>query len=892
MSDWYKKSVHEVLTELTVNPDQGLSNEEAERRLQAFGPNEIDKKPGPSALKILIEQFISPLILLLIGATVVSAVLGKIADAGIILAIVVINATIGFRQSYKAERAIDALKKRAAPQSRVLRNGRITETASRYLVPGDVILLETGDIVPADARLTELTDLQTQEATLTGESTPIEKQTDALKGNLHSADQKNMLFASTIITRGHAKAAVVTTGMATEFGTIARLMQQEQNGATPMQKKFGEMARFMGIIAVAIIIVTFGLGLLRGGTIIDMLLVAIALAVAAVPEGLPAVITITLASGVQRMARRNALIRKLPSAETLGSVSVICTDKTGTLTHNEMTVRKLWVNGHEIEVTGSGYNKNGVFVLGQKPIAPLETHELKLLLTIGGLCTNTHVIEEDNQTKVIGDPTEGALMIAGEKAGLEAGKLSQMYPRIGEIEFTSERKMMTTLNKINRKKVALCKGAPEIILDHCDRILINGRKERLTRRVREKIIEENEKLAHEALRVLGFAYKETTASSQLKNIEQEMTFVGLQAMIDPPREEVKESIKKCEDANIKVVMITGDHKITAVAIAEDIGIKGKVITGEELEALSDDQLKERIEDIGIFARVNPTDKLRIIEAFKARNHIVAMTGDGINDAPALKKADLGIAMGLTGTDVTKEASGMILTDDNFSSIVNAVEEGRGIANNIRKFLASLLGANLGEVLIILIAMIIGLPLPLTAQMLLLVNLFTDGLPTLALSAEPIGPEVMKSKPRDPNEPIYKGLNIFFVGYPIVMTSVILGLFIFAYQRSQNEAYAQTVAFLAIVFSELYQNLSIRSLDVPLARENLFKNKWIFAATAVSATACLLIIYHPQLQVLFKTVALSGMEVVVIALLSSAGAVYIEIAKHMKYRRMLGRSIVD
>ncbi len=885
MSDWYRKSVASVLSEVIADPVKGLSKEEAEHRLHKYGINELKKQKTASALKIFLEQFTSPLIWLLIIATVISAALKEYVDAIVILAIVILNALLGFAQEYKAERTIDALQKLAAPRAKVIRNGHITEVKSRDLVPGDIILVETGDKVPADARIIEGCNIETQEAVLTGESMPNMKCVDALNKETVVADQSTMLFAGTIVTRGRAKAVVTETGMNTQFGTIATLIQEEKKEATPLQKKFVQIARFMSIVAIVIIIIAFLLGTLRGQPLVAMFLIAVSLAVAAVPEGLPAVITIALALGVQRMAKHNALIRNLPSAETLGSVTVICSDKTGTLTHNEMTVRRIWVNNEIIDVTGSGYDRKGYFYTDSKRIEMKKSAELQLLLKIGMLCNNANTDRQDGRTAIIGDPTEGALLISGEKAEFDADDLSRQYPRLGEIEFTSERKRMTTIHQMNDKKVALTKGAPDILLDYCDRIMINGKTERLTKERKNEVLRANELFAQQALRVIGFAYKSgLPTTTKLAEVEQDMMFIGLQAMIDPARVEVKEAIKKCESASIRVVMITGDHKTTACAIASDIGIEGEAITGEELDKLSSAELRQRIEKIGVFARVDPKHKLKIIEALKANNHVVAMTGDGVNDAPALKKADIGISMGRTGTDVSKEASDMILTDDNFSSIVEAVEQGRGIYDNIRKFFAFLFSSNLSEVGIILFAILIGMPLPLTAVLILLINLVTDGLPAIALSADPFEPNAMKTKPRDLQQPIYKGLGAFLIGYPLIMTTVVLGLFSFTYLRSNNLIQAQTIAFLTIAMFEMFQAFAARSTYLPSLEVGLFKNKFLIIAVLLSITACLSVIYIPALQVLFKTTALSISEVVIIVALSSLGFIYLEFHKYRKSKR--------
>ncbi|HLC74668.1 MAG TPA: cation-translocating P-type ATPase [Candidatus Nanoarchaeia archaeon] len=888
--EYYRKETKEVLSEFNVQTDKGLTAHEAEERLHKYGLNEIKKSKGPSIIKILINQFTSPLIWLLIGAVIISAALAEYVDAFVVLAIVILNAILGFFQEYKAERSIEALKKLAAPRSKVLRNGRMEEISSRYIVSGDIIFVETGDKCPADARLIDISNLQTQEAVLTGESTPVEKQVNIISKSAMVADQRNMIFAGTIVTRGRASAVVTTTGMSTEFGKIAEMLQQERETITPLQRKFAQIARWMSVVALVIIVVTFGLGALRGQPLLQILLVAISLAVAAVPEGLPAVITISLALGVQRMAKRNALIRKLPSAESLGSVSVICTDKTGTLTHNEMTVRNLWTHDHITRVTGSGYSSKGTFSINGTQIEPQKDRDIELMLRIGLLCNNTVVTHDNGTIKAIGDPTEAALIVSAEKAGISRAEMHKQYPRHVDIEFTSERKRMTTIHKVKGKEIAFTKGAVDVLLDLCDNIVINGRSERLSKQRKDHILQVNELFAGQALRVLGFAYKEIEPGAKIDNVEKDMIFVGLQAMIDPPRDEVKEALHKCREAQIDVVMITGDHLTTALAVGKEIGIEGKHCTGQELERMSTDDLRKKVEEIRIYARVNPAHKIKIVEAWQSKNRIVAMTGDGVNDAPALKKADIGIAMGITGTDVSKEASDMILTDDNFASIVNAIEEGRGVYDNIRKFFAFLFSGNIAEVAIIMLMILIGMPLPLTAALILLINLVTDGLPAIALAADPFEPHAMKSKPRDLNEPIHRGLSGFLVLYPIVMTVIVLSLFSYIYASSNDLIHAQAAAFMTIAFFEFGQAFAARSTKFSSFTVGIFKNRYLVCAVLISAVICFAVIYIPTLQKIFfstdvyKPMLLSISEVIIIIALSTLGFLVIEADKFRRWRK--------
>ncbi|HDM43668.1 MAG TPA: HAD family hydrolase, partial [Candidatus Woesearchaeota archaeon] len=701
MVEYYKKTPKEVLKELGSSK-RGLSEAEAKQRLKRYGLNEIKEEERISPLKIFISQFRSFMVGILIIAILISLAIGHILDASVIAAILIINAVLGFVQEYKAEKAIEALKKLVTIEARVVRNGTEKLIDAKYLVPGDIIILEEGMKVPADARLLEEHELETQEAALTGESVPVKKTVMTYHETLPIADQHNMVFSGTVITRGRGKAIVTATGMQTEIGKIARMIQTKEAKLTPLQIKLKKLGEFLGIGALTICGIVFLMGILAGINKFTMFMTAISLAVAAIPEGLPAVVTISLALGVQRMVKKNALIRKLPSVETLGSVTVICTDKTGTLTHNEMTVRKIWMNGKEYSVSGRGYKPIGKFYLSGKVIKPKE---IELILKIGALCNNARLQDE----KIIGDPTEGALIVSAAKAGLIKEELELKYPRIAEIEFSSERKRMSTVHKIGKKKILYCKGAPEVLLELCNRIYINGRVERLTRQLKRKILAVNERFAKQALRVLGFAYNDRLE-------EKDMVFVGLQGMIDPPRKEAKIAVQRCKEAGIKVIMLTGDYKLTAEAIAKELGIRGKAVDGKELDRIED--LANVVEEIAIYARIDPRHKVKILEALKMKGHIVAMTGDGVNDAPALKKADIGIAMGVTGTDVAKEASDMILLDDNFASIVKAVEEGRIIYENIRKFVMYLLSSNLGEICTLFFSLLFGMPLPVVALQIL------------------------------------------------------------------------------------------------------------------------------------------------------------------------------
>ena len=866
------KTIEQVFKELNTTA-KGLSQEEAEQRLKQYGLNEIKEGKKVSPWEIFAGQFKSIVIWILIVATVISAFLGEYIDAIVIGVIIVLIAVLGFFEEYRAEKAIDALKKLASLKATVSRDGQKKEIDSKEVVSGDVIFLETGNKVPADARLIEVFNLQTQEAALTGESQPVKKSISVLEEKISIADIKNMVFSGTVVVSGRAKAVVAATGMQTEIGKIAAMIEAVKPDTTPLQKKMDQLGKNIGYVTIGIAVVVFLVGsLLHKASLLKMLLIAVSLAVAAIPEGLPAVVTIALALGTQRMLKRNALVRRLPSVETLGSTTVICTDKTGTLTANEMTVKKLFVNGRIVEATGVGYEPKGQFLHKNKPV---QIDEIGLLLKIGALNNNSELKEG----KIIGDPTEGCLIVSAAKAGLIKDELEIEYPRIDEIEFTSERKMMTTIHKHHGEKIAYVKGAPEVVLKLCNYIDINGKTRKLTEKDKQEILEINKEFADEALRVLGFAYKTLIDTQPEKNL----IFVGLQGMIDPPREEVKTAIEKCKKAGIKVIMITGDHEVTARAVGKEIGLVGKVVTGQQLDEIAN--LDEVVEDIAIFARVNPNHKLKIVDALKKRGHIVAMTGDGVNDAPALKKADIGIAMGISGTDVSKEASAMILTDDNFASIVNAVEEGRGIYDNIRKYIGFLLSGNIAEVLIIFVGILIGLPVPLTATQILLINLVTDGLPALALSADPFEPNAMSRKPRKQNEAIYKDLNPFLVYYPLALTITAIFVFKWFYDSSNPATliYAQTATFLTISMFELYQSIASRSTIYPVYKVGFFKNKFLIVAFLSSFTVIASSIFIPSFGKYLDMAQLSLAQFLSIMAISTIGAIIIEISKYAKTR---------
>ena len=847
-NQYYTLTVEDSLKELKSN-NKGLTKLEAENRLQKYGLNELKAEKGISPWRILWQQFSSPLIWLLLFALVVSFLLKEFTDAGVIAAIVLINAILGFIQEYKSERAIEALQRMASQKAKVIRGGQEIKIESKFLVPGDILILETGDKIPADSRLIEVHSLESQEAPLTGESQPVTKINEPLTEKTPLADRTNMVYTSTIVSKGRAIALIVSTGMNTEVGKIASMIKEAQEVETPLQKKLRQLGKYLTIAVIIVAVMVFFAGILAGQKVSVMFLTAIALAVARIPEGLPAVITISLSLGVQRMVKRNALIRRLPSVETLGSVNVICTDKTGTLTHNQMTIVKIWANNQVYEVTGSGYEAKGTFIVDKRLANPEPLYQL---LKIGMLCNDAKLEKTDKDRNVIGDPTEAALIVSAEKAGFKKEVLNKEYPRVEEIPFTSERKMMSTLHKNGKESFYFTKGAPDLVIENCDRILINNKVVRLDRNLKKEILTQTEGFAKEALRVLAFAYNEGKVKKE--DAEKGMIFVGLQAMIDPPREEVKDSIKKCQDAGIKVIMITGDHIVTASAIAAQLGISGRAVQGKDLDKIN---LDKEIMNIGVFARVNPEHKLDIVKSLKKKGFVVAMTGDGVNDAPALKKADIGISMGITGTDVAKEASDMILLDDNFTSIVNAIEEGRGIFDNIKKFVNYLLSSNLGEIATILFATLAGLPLPLTAVQILWVNLVTDGLPATALSLDPAEEGIMKRPPHPAKESILnKELRwyVFFFGGLIGICTT--GLF-WLYQGS-GILKAQTIAFTSLVVFEVVRLTMIRRQF----KIKVFSNKWLWVAISISILLQLVVLYTP-LNKFFDAVALDLIDWVVI-----------------------------
>jgi len=874
---WDTLAVEAICSELNATPD-GLTQAEATRRLSENGPNELQAAQHISPWTLLIAQFKNVLIIILLIATALSAFLGHGVEAIAIAVIVLFAVLLGFVQEYRAERAIEALRRMAAPNTTALRDGEEVEIPARELVPGDVILLRAGDKIPADGRLLEAVNLQIEEAALTGESVAVSKDTAVCTGpDLALGDRKNLIYAGTIATYGRGRAIVVTTGMNTEFGKIAQMLQTVETGKTPLQQNLDRVGKMLARMAFAMVAAIVILGLVRNQPLIEMLVFGIALAVAVVPEALPAVVTISLAIGVQRMVKRHALMRRLAAVETLGSTSVICSDKTGTLTKDEMTVRKVFVAGQLLEVSGTGYEPVGQFSRAGTKVVPRR--DLKELLQAAALASDAHIVhsEAEGRWQVKGDPTEGALVVAAAKAGLHKHDLDKQFPRVNEIPFTSETKRMTTLHRTPDGLFAFSKGAPEVILASC---ALDGPS-------REEILQAAKQMATEALRVLAVASK---SNARLETAEREMAFLGLLGMIDPPRPEAKPAVEKCERAGIKAVMITGDHPLTAQAVARELGIlkTGRVVTGTELEAMAGDEFERSVENIEVYARVSPAHKLRVVTALQKNHHVVAMTGDGVNDAPALKKSDIGIAMGITGTDVSKEAAAMTLTDDNFASIVAAVEEGRGIFSNIKKYLMYLLSANIGEIGLMAAATVTGMPLPLSAVQILYVNLATDGLPALALAVDPPESDLMHRKPRDPRAGIFTRPVILLMLVGGIWSMIVnFSLFAWALWTGRSLPEAMTLTFVTLVLIEFFKAYNFRSDQHSVLRRP-FANKWLNLAILWELLLLALVVHVPLMQRPFGTFNLPPVDWAIAIGASVSICPVLDMAKWLVRREWLGK----
>ncbi len=885
--EWHALDVQAVLRHLEVQ-EGGLTSEQVARRLQHYGPNELREAPRPTFWQMLWEQLNNFVVWLLIAASLVSALLGDYLEASAILAIVILNAVLGIIQERRAEEALAALKKLAAPEAQVLRDGHRQTVPARDLVPGDIVFLEAGNYVPADIRLLEAVNLRVEEASLTGESRPVHKNAaTVLEKNIPLGDRKNTAFMGTLVVYGRGRGVVVSTGMRTQLGMIATMLQSVEEEPTPLQRRLDQLGKTLGWATLVISAIVFFVGWLRGYNPLDMFLIAVSLAIAAVPEGLPAVVTISLALGMREMIKRHALIRRLASVETLGSATVICSDKTGTLTQNEMTVTRLWVDGHFIEITGSGYSPHGEFYHEGRKINIADYPAALTALWLGVLNNDAELeitgAQEMQQTyRVVGDPTEGALLVAAIKAGALPPDVKSAYPRESEVPFDSERKRMVTVHDVREPRpedispfyddhlrdwdVIAVKGAPDVILDLCTRYQTMDDVSRpLTEAKRREILAANDAMTADALRVLGLAYRVEhdvpDEGAPPEELEQDLVFVGLVGMIDPPRPEVRPALEKAREAGIRTVMITGDYPNTARAIARSIGLirqdDGHVLTGADLDALDDERLREEIRHTDVFARVSPEHKMRIVDALQANREVVAMTGDGVNDAPAIKRADIGIAMGITGTDVAKETADMVLTDDNYASIVAAIEQGRVIYSNIRKFVFYLLSCNLAEIMSIFLATLAGLPSPLTAIQLLWLNLITDGAPALALGTEKGDPDIMQQKPRPPDEPIInRFMQVGILIQTIAITAATLGAYWVGLRaHPETPEFGETMAFVTLSFSELLRAYTARSEYYPLLKIGVFSNRNMNYAVLASLALLLAVIYLPFLNPIFDTVPL-------------------------------------
>jgi Ca2+-transporting ATPase len=916
MEQWWHLDAHAAAAKIGTDSTSGLNPDDASARLQKYGPNQLREAKKRSAWSIFLDQFKDFVIWVLIGAAVVSGVVGEPVDALAIIVIVVLNAVLGFVQEHRAEQSLAALKTLSSPTCKVIRGGQHEVIASAQLVPGDLVELEAGDSVPADGRLTWLTaNFATQEASLTGESTPVAKTAAALeKEDVSLPDRTNMVYMGTSVASGKARAAITGTGMETELGKIAGLIQEIEREATPLQRKLEDFGKWIVYVCFVLVAMVFTLNVIRSSEVMDLLrqtrilqalktqamldafLTSVSLAVAAIPEGLPAVVTIALALGVQRMVKRHALIRRLRSVETLGCATVICSDKTGTLTRNEMTVQAIFAGGKLYRVTGIGYAPEGEVLLDGKAADPKNHPDLMRVLRVGVLCNGAQLTQLEADYKIVGDPTEGALLTAAAKAGVWKQEAEESAAFVDELPFDSDRKKMTIIRQFKDRRVAYVKGAPDVLLADCTSVDIAGAVKPLTDEDRRRIVAANDEMTSQAMRVLGMAYRyldDSVAKPDPASVERDLTFIGLVAMIDPPREEVKLAMQACVTAGIRTVMITGDHKNTAVAIAKELGFFDKdsiALSGEELDQLSQEQLDQQVERIPVYARVTPEHKLRIVKAWRKKGHVVAMTGDGVNDAPAVKEADIGVAMGITGTDVTKEVSDMVVTDDNFASIVAAVEEGRGIYDNIKKFVHYLLSCNTGEILVMFVSSLVGWKSPLLAIQILWVNLVTDGLPALALGVDPVDPEIMRRPPRPTDEPVVTrkaGLLMLTQGIFIAACSLVAFAFVLFWENEGINR-ARTAAFVVLSCSQLFHAFNCRSQTVSLFKLGVFTNSKLVLAAVISFGLQMAVVYIPGVSDIFKTEPLGLLDWLLVIAISSLPLWAMEAYK--LFRRPAGISV--
>ncbi|QEG22636.1 cation-translocating P-type ATPase [Mariniblastus fucicola] len=888
LSAAYAAPAQQVVDRLGSSVESGLAESSIEQRRTQYGWNELAKAQPEPTWKKLLSQFKELVIWILIVAAILAGAMGEWVDTLAIMAIVVVNGILGFVQEERAGRALAALRAMSSPMAKTRRGGTVHSIPAKELVPGDIIQLDAGDNVPADARLIESFAVSVQEASLTGESVPGSKDAEAvLAEDTPLGDRENSVFMGTVLANGKATAVVTATGMQTELGNIAGMLGAADNEPTPLQRRLAELGRILVVVCLVLVGIIFAIEYARGGELLETLLVAVSLAVAAVPEGLPAVVTIALALGLQRMVKRNALVRKLPSVETLGSVTVICSDKTGTLTRNEMTVRELNVGEGKFKISGAGYLPRGEFQpidRADTSVDPQDHPDLQQALAVAAHCNSASVVpgKHGKTWQVIGDPTEGALIVMAMKGGFDLDGASRRV--VFEIPFDSDRKAMSVIMKQpDDSRIMYTKGAPEVILSKCTQELRNGQIAALTETRRQEIQQQNSDMAGRALRVLALAFRHDPQQVGEQYQESELIYVGSVGMIDPPREEVKSAVAECHGAGVRPVMITGDHPETALAIGRELAIASAdclAVTGADLDRMSKEELEQKVDQIAVYARVSAAHKLRVVNAWKQRGQVVAMTGDGVNDAPAIKAADIGIAMGVTGTDVTKEAADMVLTDDNFTSIVNAVREGRGIFDNIQKFVHYLLSCNAGEVMLMFAAAIIGFPVPLLAIQILWINLVTDGLPALALAMEPPEPDIMKRKPRPPKEPVItvqRGLLIFYHGF-LIAAAALFG-FWWAYENDPaNTDVARSTAFAITAFAQLAYALVCRSHRYTLPELGPFSNPWLFAAFLVSGLLQLAVLTLPFASGVFDVVPLHTMPWIVVAILSLLPATVIELTK--------------
>jgi len=933
---WHALDYEAVLNRLKTTAEYGLTTEEAERRLEQYGPNQLTEAPPITFWQMLWAQFNNFVVIMLVVASVISAFLGDYIEAAAIMAIVVLNTALGVIQERRAEQALAALKKLAAPEAHVLRDGSRKTIPATQLVPGDVVFLEAGNFIPADLRLIEAVNLRVEEAALTGESVPVQKDAAArLEDDIPLGDRKNTVFMGTVVNYGRGKGIVVNTGMQTQIGLIAEMLQSVESEPTPLQRRLDQLGKTLGWAALAICAVVFLVGLLRGNNPLDMFMIAVGLAIAAVPEGLPAVVTISLALGMREMIKRHALIRRLSSVETLGSATTICSDKTGTLTQNEMTATRLWVDGVLLNITGGGYSPHGEFQRDGETVNITDYPGAATTLWAAVLNNDAELeisgSRDDKATfRMIGDPTEGALIVAGAKAGANAKDLNQAFPRVQEVPFDSARKRMITIHAIRDPKpedlspfkddsqsgryVIIVKGAPDVVLNLCTHYqTVDNRILPLDEEQRNRVLDANDAMTQDALRVLGMAYRvvpELPQEINADSLEEDLVFTGLVGMIDPARPEVPPALAVASKAGIRTIMITGDYPKTARAIAEEIGLlrKGhKVLTGPDLNEIDDDQLRQEVKVTDVFARVSPEHKMRIVDALRAEGEVVAMTGDGVNDAPAIKRANIGVAMGITGTDVAKESADMVLTDDNYASIVSAVEQGRIIYSNIRKFVFFLLSSNVAEITIIFLATLAGLPTPLTVIQLLWLNLLTDGAPALALAMEKGDPDIMDQPPRPASEPIINGpmrtgillqtiaqtgatLSAFVLGLLWHLESALPAganplVYLLQYDwRGVDVQTAETMAFVTLSLCELFRAYTVRSERNSVFQIGLFSNKYMQYAVGISLVLLLAVVNIPFLQPIFNTHFLSGTEWLIVVGLAIIPAIVEEITKFFLRRQ--------